>query len=73
MALTDAANLTGFDQAYANEAMARALALAGRLDEARPYLEAARTTPIADPQDREIFEGDLHAEPWYGVVTAPAL
>jgi uncharacterized protein YndB with AHSA1/START domain len=67
LAIVEANDIGDFDRGYANEAMARALALAGAHEKARPYLEAARATPIADDQDREIFEGDLAAEPWYGL------
>jgi uncharacterized protein YndB with AHSA1/START domain len=59
--------LQDFDLAYACEARARALACLGRLDEARVELEAARSVPIADDDDRVILEGDLSAEPWFGL------
>jgi uncharacterized protein YndB with AHSA1/START domain len=73
LALTRQADAADFDLAYANEAMARALAAAGRLDDAAPHLEAARQVPIGDDQDREIFLSDLMAGPWYGLaVDAPA-
>ena len=58
-----------FDHAYAAEAMARALACAGDLDQAaawhaRPSAAGAR---IADDEDREIFTGDLATGPWFGL------
>ncbi len=64
--------LVDFDLAYAHEAVARALACGGRLDEAAAHLEAARAVPIADDEDRSIFDGDLAAEPWFGLTPAPS-
>lgn len=57
-----------FDHAYAYEARARALACLGRLDDAREAYRRAASAEIADDQDRSIFEGDLHGEPWFGLV-----
>ena len=62
-----AAGLDDFDLAYAHEARARALACLGRLDEARIERKAAWAVDIADAEDRSIFEGDLAAEPWFGL------
>ena len=59
-----------FDHAYAAEARARALAALGRLDEAKAAYEEAAATPIAHEQDREIFEADFAAAPWYGLEPA---
>ncbi len=56
-----------FDHAYVYEARARALACLGRIDEARELRRRAAAVTIADDQDRSIFEGDLAAEPWYGM------
>jgi uncharacterized protein YndB with AHSA1/START domain len=56
-----------FDHAYAHEAMARALACLGRLDEARAELALANAVEIADPEDRAILESDLKSEPWFGL------
>jgi hypothetical protein len=58
-----------FDFAFAYEGMARALALSGRTAEALRYLAQARTAgeAIADPEDRQIFEGDLQSGKWYGI------
>ena len=66
-ALTAAADGADFDTAYAHEALARAYALAGRVEEAAKERVAAASVAIADPQDREIFEADLAAEPWFGL------
>ncbi len=49
--------------AAAYEALARAAAVAGDLGEARSWLARARTAvaAIADPEDREVIEGDLNS------------
>lgn len=67
MAAVTAAGLVGFDLGYAHEALARALALLGRDDDAHIALRAARAVDIVDAEDRAIFEGDLAAEPWFGL------
>jgi len=67
MATCLANDLADFDLAYAHEARARALALLGNVDEARAERAAAVAVPVADPQDLEIVEGDLAAEPWFGI------
>ncbi|MFW2336083.1 SRPBCC domain-containing protein [Ilumatobacter sp.] len=56
-----------FDHAYAHEARARALACVGRRDEALDAYRAAEAVEVADEQDRSIFDGDLQAEPWFGL------
>jgi hypothetical protein len=61
-------HLDDFDRAYAHEARARALASAGRLDEAAVERAAALAVPIADDEDRAVFLADLAAEPWFGLV-----
>ena len=67
--LTEEAALDDFDYAYACEALARAHAARRAVDEATTWRDRAATaaTKIADEEDREIFAGDLAAEPWYGV------
>jgi uncharacterized protein YndB with AHSA1/START domain len=70
LAVVDANGLEDFDRAYAHEALARAAAGAGRVDEARRARDLAAAVPIADEEDRKIFAGDLAAEPWFGVPTA---
>lgn len=67
-AVHDAAD---FDHGYVYEARARALACLGRLDEARELRRRAEAVEVADEQDRAIFRGDLAAEPWYGLSSAP--
>jgi hypothetical protein len=54
-----------WDLAAAHEALARAHAAAGELDEARHHLELARTltAKIAEPDDRKHIEADLDALP----------
>ncbi len=69
-ALCDRAGVEDFDRFFAHEATARALAAAGRLDEAAAEVTAARATPIADPEDRSICHGDLVAGPWFGLTVA---
>ncbi len=64
------AGLDDFDRGYGHEARARALACLGRIDEARAERALAVAEPIADDEDREIYEGDLAAEPWFGLLDA---
>lgn len=61
--------LADFDHAYAYEAMARALALAGDLAAALPYYQQASAagSAIADDEDRSIFLGDFGGGEWYGL------
>jgi uncharacterized protein YndB with AHSA1/START domain len=67
LAAVESAGLDDFDRAFAHEAMARALACAGRPDDAATHLAAARATPVADPEDAAIVTADLEAGPWYGL------
>ena len=73
LTLCDDNGLDDFDRAFAHEAMARALAVAGDLDGARRHVEAARAVPIANDEDRAICEADLLAGPWYGLDPSPAV
>ena len=66
------AGLGDFDLAYAHEARARALALAGRLADAADELERARAVAIVDPEDRAIVDADLAAGPWFGLAVPVA-
>jgi hypothetical protein len=65
--IVNAAGLGDFDLGYSHEARARALACLGRFDEASTERELAETTEVADPEDREIYEADLAAAPWFGL------
>ena len=60
-----------WDQGFAHEAMARALAMAGETDRARVELgEAERLCAlIAEDEERVIVEGELAREPWFGLKT----
>jgi uncharacterized protein YndB with AHSA1/START domain len=71
MAVVEAAGLEDFDLGYAHEALARAAACAGRRADAHRHLAAARAVPIADDEDRKIFEADLDASPWFGLGDPP--
>lgn len=59
-----------FDKAYAFEAMARALALEGKKDEAKAYYEKAQSAgrQIRDEEDQAIFMSDFTAGDWFGVI-----
>jgi hypothetical protein len=67
--LTEANALTGFDLAYAYEALARAHAALGALDTAQTWLARGHdaAAKVDDPEDRAILDGDLAAGPWYGL------
>lgn len=56
-----------FDLAYAQEGLARSYALSGDLSKAGEHFRAAvnQGQQIADPEDREIFQGDLNSGNWY--------
>jgi tetratricopeptide (TPR) repeat protein len=56
-----AAEMEAFDEPIAREALARALVVAGRNEEARAELAEARRLleAVDDPEDREIVERDL--------------
>jgi len=55
--------LVDFDLAYAHEARARALQALGRIDEAAMEWTAAKSVPIADPEDQAILDTDLATGP----------
>lgn len=57
-----------FDLAFAYEGIARAYALGGNPVEAKKYLQLAQVAgeAIVDPEDKEIFMGDLNGGEWYG-------
>ena len=58
-----------FDLAYANEAMARALACNGEVEQAREYYTKAKElgNAINDAEAKQYFESDFSAGPWYGM------
>ena len=60
-----------FDWAYAYEAVARAAALAGKLDKAKKYHDLAEKAgeAIADDENKKIFAGDLQGGNWYALNT----
>lgn len=71
LATCEREGLVDFDLAYAYEAMARSNAVAherAATVEWRTKAEHAAAA-IADPEDRELFLGDLAAGPWYDAVT----
>jgi hypothetical protein len=63
------AEINDFDRAYGHEALARASALTAQLEEARRERQKAEElgAQIQDPEDRQIFLGDLHGGPWFGL------
>jgi uncharacterized protein YndB with AHSA1/START domain len=63
MALCTELDIADFDLAYAHEARARALRALGRTDEAAGAWAAAKSTPIADPDDKAIVDQDLAEGP----------
>jgi tetratricopeptide (TPR) repeat protein len=56
-----------FDLAYAQEALARAYALAGDREEALVHWRQAADlgTQIQDPEDKQIFQGDFEGGNWH--------
>ena len=56
-----------FDLAYAYEAMARALAIAGQTEAAAKYIALGKEAGerIAEADDKELFFGDLKSVPGY--------
>jgi uncharacterized protein YndB with AHSA1/START domain len=62
-----------FDHAYAAEAMARALACAGELDQAAAWHSRATAAgaTVADDEDRKIFAEDLATGPWFALQDRP--
>jgi hypothetical protein len=68
--ITNTAHLTGFDLAYAFEALARAYAVVGEKSECDKNMMLAEKAgeQIEDKDDRTWFFKDLLKEPWYGMV-----
>jgi len=65
VAVCETNGLADFDLAYALEARARSLACLGRDDDAAAARAAAAAVPIADAEDRAIFDADVAAGPWF--------
>ncbi|TDD58085.1 hypothetical protein E1263_20790 [Kribbella antibiotica] len=61
--------MSDWDEPFAREALARALAATGAVTEARAELQRARqlTELVADSGDREVLEKELAKEPWFGL------
>lgn len=64
-----AAEMADFDTAFAYELMARVHALAGNKQDAAAFLAKAQAAgaAIKDKEDREVFESQFKAEPWFGL------
>jgi uncharacterized protein YndB with AHSA1/START domain len=60
------AELVDWDLAYAHEALARALACNGQLDEARLERQKASDIAVTDPEDKSLVDADIAIGPWYG-------
>ena len=60
-------NIGDFDLAYAYEGVARAYACAGRTAEAQQVYQLAEQAgkQISDEEDRQLFQKDLAAGPWF--------
>lgn len=67
LAACERGHLKDFDLAYAHESLARAHACLGNLDDARRHRDAAQHVVIVDPDDKSVVDGDLRAEPWFGL------
>ena len=63
LAVTEEANLVDFDLAYALDAMARALAMTGRADEARTWWERAMAVEVQNDGDRRQLLSDIGTAP----------
>jgi len=62
-------HMSDWDEPFAREALARALAATGALTQARAELEHAQqlTERVADPGDREVLHSELAKQPWFGL------
>lgn len=67
MRLTQQHNFKDFDLAYAYEALARAHAASGNLNEINNWIKKAEKAGelIKNKEDKKIFLGDLKADPWF--------
>jgi hypothetical protein len=70
-ALTEEGGLDGFDLAYSYEARGRAHAALGHRDDAASWRKRAvgAAAEVSDDEDRQILEGDIAAEPWFGAAS----
>jgi tetratricopeptide (TPR) repeat protein len=68
---THSSEMEDFDLAYAQEALARAYALAGDQEKALYHWQQAANLGerIKDPEDKEIFEGDFRGGNWHQLQT----
>lgn len=68
LAICEDHGIGDFDLAYAYEAVARAEAAAGEVAAATEWRRRAAEAgnAIANPEDKEIFDGDFAAGPWFG-------
>ena len=67
IALTEKYELKDFDLAYAYESLARSYAALKNKDESKIWYKKAKQAGelISDNKDKEIFNGDLKAGPWF--------
>jgi hypothetical protein len=65
-------DMADWDAPFAHEALARALAANGDLERARAHRRTAEdlTAALADEGDREVLDGELAREPWFGLADA---
>lgn len=70
LALTEEHSFKDFDLAYAYEAMARAYASLKNAENAKKYYNLAKKAgkEIQIEEDKKIFQSDLAAEPWFGII-----
>lgn len=69
LAIRDGLAVKDFDKVYSVEAEARIAALMGNHAQAKSLKAKAlgMAKDIVDPEDRQILEGDIRAEPWFGL------
>jgi hypothetical protein len=71
LVLAHPTQMADWDEPFAHEALARALAATGEVSSARTELVQAieLTTHVADPADQEVLRTQLAKEPWFGLRT----
>lgn len=67
LAVCESSGLVDFDLAYAHESLARSYACLGDTPQAWQHLLTARGVSVIDPDDRDLVNTDLVAEPWFGL------